>query len=65
MTTTITQDMTIPEIVAKFPQTEAIFNRHGIHSSGYKSLEHENLFATARVHQLDLTALLFELNQSL
>ncbi len=61
---TITQEMTIPEIIDKYPQTKSVFVRHGIQPEGYKSLAHENLFATARVHQLDLTVLLHELNQS-
>ena len=57
-------EMSIPEIVEQFPATEAIFNRHGIQVNGYKAIEFETLFATARVHQLPLQALLDELNRA-
>lgn len=60
----ITQEMSIPEILDQYPQTESVFRRHGIQAQGYKALSFENLFATARVHQLDLQKLLQELNQS-
>jgi hypothetical protein len=60
----ITQDMSVPEVLAAHPQTAAVFRKYGIQAEGYKALEFENLFATARVHQLDLSALLSELNGS-
>ena len=63
--TVITQEMSIPEILEHFPQTASVFRRHGIQAEGYKALSFENLFATARVHQLDLETLLKELNQTL
>ena len=59
---TITQEMTIPEIVQKFPKTKPVFEQYGIHPDGYKAIEYENLFATSRVHQIDLEAILKELN---
>ncbi len=62
--TPITETMSIPEIVEKFPGTKAVFSRYGLHVDGYKALEHENLFATSRVHQIDLQAILHELNQA-
>jgi iron-sulfur cluster repair protein YtfE (RIC family) len=61
----ITQDMSIPEIVEKYPQTQEIFKKYGLRVDGYKALEHENLFATSRVHQIDLQKILHELNQSI
>lgn len=60
----ITQEMTIPEIVEKFPQTKGVFKQYGLNVEGYKALEHENLFATSRVHQIDLQKILNDLNQS-
>lgn len=60
----ITQEMSVPEVVEKFPATDAVFRQYGIQAAGYKALAHENLFATARVHQIDLNALLAELNQA-
>lgn len=60
----ITEEMTIPEIVEKYPGTQAVFQKYGLHVEGYKALQHENLFASSRVHQLDLTRLLADLNQA-
>lgn len=64
MSTPITQDMSIPEIVAQHPETKAVFARFGLYVDGYKAIEHENLFATSRVHQIDLAQILKELNQA-
>jgi hypothetical protein len=61
--TPITQEMTIPEIVTQFPQTKDVFAKYGLHVDGYKALEYENLFATSRVHQIDLQQILSELNR--
>lgn len=63
MATKIDQEMSIPEIVKAFPSTEKVFAQHGIHPTGYKALEFESLFATARVHQIDLDNLLKDLNK--
>ncbi len=60
----ITQEMSIPEIVAQYPQTQSVFSRYGLFVEGYKALAHENLFATSKVHQLDLASLLKDLNQA-
>lgn len=62
--TPITETMSIPEIVAQYPQTQFVFSKYGLHVAGYKALEHENLFATSRVHQIDLQAILSDLNQA-
>lgn len=60
----ITDRMSIPEILAQYPQTQSVFAKYGLHVTGYKALEHENLFATSRVHQIDLQAILTDLNQA-
>ena len=60
----IHQEMSVPEIVSAFPQTEAVFTQYGIPPQGYKALEYETLFATARVHQIELDALLTALNKA-
>lgn len=62
---TITEEMTIPEIVEKYPATREVFTRYGLHIDHYKALQYENLFATSRVHQIDLKKILKELNQSI
>lgn len=64
MSNVITEEMSIPEIVEKYPQTKPIFKQYGIQVEGYKAIEHENLFATSRVHQIDLPKILKDLNQS-
>lgn len=61
----ITEDMSIPEIVEKYPATKAIFKQYGLNVDGYKALEHENLFATSRVHQINLPELLEKLNAAI
>jgi glutamine cyclotransferase len=61
----ITQEMSIPEIVEKYPQTKTVFKKYGLNVDNYKALQHENLFATSRVHQIDLQKILNELNQSI
>lgn len=59
----ITAEMSIPEIVAQYPRTQEIFQRYGLRLEGYRALDHENLFATSRVHQWDLPQILAELNR--
>ncbi|MDX2085370.1 MAG: hypothetical protein SFZ03_08285 [Candidatus Melainabacteria bacterium] len=54
-------DMSLPEIVDRLPEATAVFERYGIRLEGYKALEHETLQATAKVHQLDLSEVLTEL----
>ncbi len=60
----ITEEMTIPDIIEKYPQTRTVFSRYGLHVDGYKALQYENLFASSRVHQIDLQAILKDLNQA-
>jgi hypothetical protein len=60
----INQEMTIPEIVEKYPATREVFQRYGVSVEGYKALQYENLFASSRVHQIDLNQILSELNQA-
>lgn len=65
MSAPITQDMTIPEIVQKYPQTRPVFEQYGLYPDGYKALQYENLFASSRVHQIDLDEILKALNSAL
>ena len=60
----ISQEMSIPEIVEAFPKTETVFSQYGIHPQGYKALQFETLFATARVHQIDLDTIMNDLNKA-
>lgn len=57
----ITADMSIPDIVARYPATEAVFRHFGIDPT-YRALAFESLKASALVNQIDLTPLLAALN---
>lgn len=61
----LSEAMSIPEIVAQWPQTRSVFARHGIDPDGYKALRYESLLATCKVQQLDRGQLLQELQQAL
>lgn len=61
----ITSEMSVPEIVAQHPETQAVFATYGLHISGYKALVYENLVATSRVHQLNLDNLIQDLNAAI
>jgi len=50
-------DASIPDIVAQWPATQAVFEKFGIHTN-YEALKHETLLASARVNQVDGDALL-------
>lgn len=63
-TKAIHAEMTIPDIVQKYPQTADVFERYGINVVGYKALEYETLFATCKVHQVSLDKILPELQQA-
>jgi len=64
MSPTITTEMSVPDIVKQFPQTEAVFKRYGLNVR-YKALEFETLLASATVNQINVQELLSALNQSL
>ena len=61
----IRKDMKIEDVLRKYPQTIPVFQRFGIDCaecqlSGYEDLEHG-----AKVHGIDVEALLERLNESL
>ena len=66
--TTITlvtlSEASIPEIVAQWPATQAVFEKFGMHTN-YEALKHETLLASARVNQVDGDALLAALKQAI
>jgi regulator of cell morphogenesis and NO signaling len=57
----INAEMTINEIITLYPETVAVFNRHGIDSCCGGALP---LAEVARKHRLDFIALLAELDQA-
>jgi hybrid cluster-associated redox disulfide protein len=60
----VTKEMKIEEILRKYPQTVPVFQRFGIACAGCQLSEYENLEHGARVHGIDLQALLKALNEA-
>ncbi len=60
----ITKEMKIEEILRRYPQTVPAFARFGIDCAGCQLSEFENLEHGARVHGIDLAALLRALNDA-
>ncbi|MDA8122447.1 MAG: DUF1858 domain-containing protein [Deltaproteobacteria bacterium] len=61
----IHKDMKIEDVLRKFPQTIPVFARFGVDCAGCQLSEFENLEHGAKVHGIDLEALLASLNESL
>lgn len=58
----ITKEMTIEEIMRRYPQTIAVFARFGLECAGCQIAEFEALEHGAGVHRVDVEQLLRELN---
>jgi hybrid cluster-associated redox disulfide protein len=61
----ISKDMTINEILRRYPQTLAVFERYGLDCYDCQIADFEQLEHGATVHKVDLQALLAELNRSI
>ncbi len=61
----IEKDMKIDEILRRFPETIPVFRRFGIDCVQCQLSEFENLEHGARVHGIDLDALLSSMNEAL
>jgi hybrid cluster-associated redox disulfide protein len=59
---TITKEMTIGEVVEKFPQSVEVFLRHGLMCFGCAVARFENVEQGARAHGIDVEALITDLN---
>jgi hybrid cluster-associated redox disulfide protein len=59
---TITKEMTIGEVVEKFPQSVEVFLRHGLMCFGCAVARFENVEQGARAHGIDVEALVTDLN---
>jgi hybrid cluster-associated redox disulfide protein len=62
--TTITADMSIIEVVQKYPDTVHVFMRHGLGCIGCALARFENIRQGAEAHGIDVDALIKDLNQS-
>ncbi|WP_224982015.1 DUF1858 domain-containing protein [Geomonas agri] len=61
----ISKDMTISEILRRYPQTLPVFERYGLDCYDCQIADFEQLEHGATVHKADLEALLKELNKSI
>lgn len=57
--------MTIPDILAQYPETAGVFDRLGIRTEGYQSLYYEDLSATCRVHHWEVGEVVTQLQGAL
>lgn len=60
----IDKDMKIEDVLRRYPQTAQVFLRFGIDCAECQLSEYENVEHGARVHRIDLEALLAGLNES-
>jgi hybrid cluster-associated redox disulfide protein len=59
----ITKEMTITEILRRYPQTLSVFQRYGLDCYDCQIAEFEQLEHGATVHKVDLDTLIAELNR--
>ncbi len=59
----ITQDMTIEEVIRRYPGTISAFESHGLRCSGCCVSSYENIAEGALSHGVDLDSLLEDLNR--
>ncbi|SNQ60326.1 DUF1858 domain-containing protein [Candidatus Methanoperedens nitratireducens] len=60
---TITKDMTIEEVVAKYEGTTNVFIRHGLHCVGCHISAFETIEEGALAHGINVDALVDDLNK--
>lgn len=61
----ITKDMSIIEVVSKYPQTAAVFQAHGMGCLGCAAARFENIEAGAAAHGIDVDQLIRDLNDAI
>lgn len=59
----ITKEMSIMEVVEKYPQTAAIFQQHGMGCLGCAAAHFENIDQGAAAHGINIEALISDLNK--
>lgn len=62
---TITKDMSIGEVVKKYPQVVPVFFEHGLGCLGCAAAHFENIEQGAKAHGVDVDALIEDLNKAL
>jgi hybrid cluster-associated redox disulfide protein len=63
MSTSISPDITIKEVVEKHPGSDRVFGAHGLPCAGCHVSTHETIRQGAGAHRLDLDALVADLNR--
>lgn len=61
----ITRDMTIADIIGRYPQTIAVFRSFGLSCQECQIADFEDVEHGAGVHNVDIEQLLFELNKAI
>lgn len=59
----ITKEMTISEVVKKYPKTTFVFMEHGLHCIGCPMAFNETIEEAAASHRIELKKLLEDLNK--
>ena len=62
---TVTQEMTIGEVVQKHPETVRVFLSHGLMCVGCAAARFENIRQGATAHGIDVDMLVSDLNAAL
>lgn len=61
----ITKEMTIEEVVQRYPETIQVFARYGVGCLGCSAAQYDNIEVGAQVHGVNVDQLVEELNQSI
>ncbi len=61
----ITKEMTIADVVKKYPQTMEVFFDYGLHCVGCFAAEFDTVESGAKVHDVNLEHLLHDLNEKI
>lgn len=61
----INRKMSIEEVVKKYPETVATFERHGLGCVGCQAALFESIEQGAEVHGIDVEALITDLNKEI
>ncbi len=60
----ITKEMSISEVISKYPKAVSVFMHHGLHCVGCPMAQGESIEAAVQLHQIDLGKLLEDLNKA-
>ncbi len=61
----ITKDMTIAEVVKRYPQTTEVFFNYGLYCVGCFAADFDTVESGAKVHGINVEHLLFDLNKKI